>query len=138
MKQENAKLDYDFENDILFCSKNNDQKFSKIFDFFYMSAKNRKYSSSIDYDNFILDLDENNKIVGLEILSASNLFNLSKLQLQSLKQAKFEFIIDSKKIKINIHLEILFRNKQENSNLILNELNDYFKNSFDSSIIGYA
>ncbi|WP_229388684.1 DUF2283 domain-containing protein [Methanosarcina sp. DH2] len=66
---------YDFENDSVF---------------FYGS--NKKYRSSIDLDGIILDISEDNEIMTIEILDASNRFSLAKEDLRNIKY--FEALIE--------------------------------------------
>lgn len=84
-------IDYDLENDILY---------------FYPSDS--KVDFSIDYDDIILDVS-GNKIIGVEILDASEKFAKNENELKVLKQAmnaikeaylKVDYGINSIRVKI--------------------------------------
>ncbi|WP_233564774.1 DUF2283 domain-containing protein [Methanohalophilus sp. RSK] len=62
---EHSHFDYDWLNDSM-----------------YIYPQDRKYKSSLMLDDIILDVDENNKFVGIEILDASKKFNISKCEMR--------------------------------------------------------
>ena len=64
-----VNIDYDNEGDILY---------------FYPDEKNVDYS--IDYDDTILDVS-GNKIVGIEIMNASEKFGVDEKEIEKIKQA---------------------------------------------------
>ena len=47
-------------------------------DIIYFHGANRQYNTSISEDLIILDLDDDESIIGIEILDASNQLNISK------------------------------------------------------------
>ena len=77
-----TKYDYDLENDSIF---------------FYGS--NKKYRSSIDLDGIILDISEDNQIMAIEILDASNRFNLAKEDLRNIKYFEARIEVSEENIK---------------------------------------
>lgn len=90
-----SKYDYDFQNDSLF---------------FYIKGK--KYKSSIEFDGIILDFDEKDKdIMSLEILNASEKFNISKSDLLTFKHFNAHVVINEESIKVTMKLDLLKRNK---------------------------
>ncbi len=88
------KYDYDFENDSMF---------------FYI--KDKKYKSSIESNGIILDFDEDNSLIGIEILDASKKFQVSKLELRNIKKFQADIVIGEENIKVNMKLEVPKRNK---------------------------
>lgn len=62
-------MNYNFEEDILVLSRN------------------KKIKASIDFGDFIIDVDSNGFIVGIEILNASQNLGLQEEQLRDLKKA---------------------------------------------------
>ncbi len=88
------KYDYDFQNDS---------------GFFYITDK--KYMSSIESDGIILDFDEDNSLIGIEILDASKKFQVSKSALLNIKHFNALIVISKESIKITTELEIIKRNK---------------------------
>jgi uncharacterized protein YuzE len=87
--------DYDFENDIL-----------------YLYTSEGKYKESIDLNGAILDIGQDGKIRGIEIMDISKRFNVDKYDLLK-NLIKFEVVIEITKdiIKLNMRLGILKRNQ---------------------------
>lgn len=69
MAKGNSKIVYDKEEDILFLSRE------------------RKIQASIEIGDFIIDVDMNGFVAGIEILNASKNLNLSEEQLGELEHA---------------------------------------------------
>ena len=57
-------------------------------DIFYIVKKNKEVSHSVDLEDFVVDLDKNNEIVGLEIFGISKLTNIPKKYFNKLQNAK--------------------------------------------------
>lgn len=87
------KYDYDIQSDSIF---------------FYGSDK--KYRSSIDLDGIILDVSEDDYIMGIEILDASEKFNVSKMDLGNIKHFEANIEISKENIKINMEIKLYKRN----------------------------
>ncbi len=62
-------IDYDFKSDSLFLKK-----------------RKMNYHHSINFGDFIIDLDEKEKAWGMEILNVSKYFKLDKIQLSEIKK----------------------------------------------------
>ena len=96
-----SKIKYDYNEDIL-----------------YIRKKEKSIVYSIDImDNFIIDLDSNNKVVGLEILNASKNLNISKNQLKEVKEGNIstltlknafgvKFFLLFPKMRLESHVQI--------------------------------
>ncbi len=97
-----GKIDYDYLNDILF-----------------VKMKNREYSHSIELLNYVIDIDEEGFIIGLQIFDASRLFNITKESLRMVKNWKLETKIKNKIIEVNFIFATFFRNKIIEKNPIL-------------------
>jgi len=75
-----AKVDYDEENDVLWV------------------FVGEKVKDSLEIDNFIIDFSHENKVVGVEILDASEIISklsqteISKEMLSEIKEASINFI----------------------------------------------
>ena len=88
------KYDYDIQNDsILFYSED------------------KQYKSSIDLDGIILDISEDNYIMSIEILDASEKFNVSKLDIRNIKHLDATIVISKECIKVFLKMEMSKRNK---------------------------
>ena len=57
-------------------------------DIFYIVKKNKEVSHSVDLEDFVVDLDKNNEIVGLEIFGISKLTKIPKKYFNKLQNAK--------------------------------------------------
>lgn len=88
------KYDYDFQNDSMF---------------FYV--KDKKYLSSIESYGIILDFDEDNSLIGIEILDASEKFHVSKSELRLLKNFIADIDIHKEDIKVNMKIKVPKRNQ---------------------------
>ena len=110
-KENIAKFDYDFENDSLFIFPN--------------SRKPEEYgiSECID-ENFILDFNKEKKLIGLEILSASERLGIPKSYLKNISKWNITINIDEKNIKIDIKLEFKLRNKLNEKELSIEKINE--------------
>lgn len=77
----------------------------------------RNYDSSFQIGNFIFDLDKNKKIVGVEILNTSELFNISKLFLKNIHSGKLDIEVNDSFIKLKISIKTHIRNADRVSSL---------------------
>jgi uncharacterized protein YuzE len=88
-----SKFDYDFENDTIF---------------FYGTDK--KYKTSIDIDDIILDVGEDNSAIAIEILDASQKFSVPKSDLSNILHFNAEISVSKETIKVIMKLVIKKRN----------------------------
>ena len=93
MAKANTKIIYDEEEDILFLSKG------------------RKVKSSIDIGDFIIDVDSNGFISGIEILNASDNLKISEEQLKELEEASMS--VTYKPNYVCIYLFMKFNKKEK-------------------------
>lgn len=108
-KSKASKCDYDFENDTIL---------------FYGGSD--KYKFSMDLDGIILDVNEDNYIMGIEILDASKKFKFSKSDLRDISKFSATIKTNEKNIEVNMKLKINKRNKLINrclDALTLNTMN---------------
>jgi len=89
-----AKISYDEEEDILFLSKQ------------------RKVKASIEIGDFIIDIDKDNYVSGIEILDASKNLNIKNNLLKDIKEARM--IVNYKPNYVYISLLVLFKNVEKN------------------------
>ncbi|MBI2654859.1 DUF2283 domain-containing protein [Candidatus Woesearchaeota archaeon] len=85
---------YDFRNDVLL-----------------FKIKDRDYAMSIEFENLIVDIDTKGYITGLRLFDASQLFKLSKLALNSVKNFEFNTKVEDKVITIQLRFTSVLRNK---------------------------
>ncbi|RXG35177.1 DUF2283 domain-containing protein [Methanohalophilus sp. WG1-DM] len=90
---EHSHFDYDWINDSM-----------------YIYPQDRKYKSSLMLDDIILDVDENNKFVGIEILDASRKFNISKYEMREPVELNVNFEVEDGKLTLNLKMTFVKRN----------------------------
>ena len=106
-----AKITYDFETNI----------FSAL-------PLKRSYHSSFQKGDMIFDLDEKGKIIGLELLNASQNFGISKNFLRKMREMKIEIETNEELIKIRVIIKTLVRNAEKTSALNLERIKPAFVN----------
>ena len=94
MAKEIKTIDYDFDNDIFFISKDESVK------------------SSIDIGDFILDVNKDNLICGIEIMDASENLGVSKNILKNVENIKMS--INYKTNNVYVLLMISFAERDIN------------------------
>ena len=87
-----GEMDYDYLNDILF-----------------FKVENRQYDRSLEFENMVIDVDNEDFVVGLQIFDASKFLNVSKENLK-VRNWKFEAKITPESIEIRLNCEINIRN----------------------------
>lgn len=108
-----GECDYDYVNDILF-----------------FKVKDRNYDRSIELDRFVVDIDEENFITGIQIFDASELFGLTREQLRNVSKWQFQASIDENRLEIRLIFQTIFRNKIiEPRPIIIEELSEPLPNS---------
>lgn len=100
-----AKWNYDYQEDIL-----------------YIRVNNENYLESLETEDIIIDLNNNNKIIGIEINKASIKFKLDKISLKNIKNGIFKIITKKNKIEISLQIKSSIRNKTTSSNLNIQKL----------------
>ena len=99
MAEVNTEMKYDEEEDILSLSRG------------------REVKASIDIGDFVIDVDHNGFITGIEILNASKNLEVSKDKLQNLKKASMK--ITYKPNHVYIFLIMQFENKEKDISIPL-------------------
>ncbi|MBI3190640.1 DUF2283 domain-containing protein [archaeon] len=114
-KQLNGKgdLDYDYSNDILF-----------------FKTKNREYSRSMEFNNIVIDIDEEDFIVGIQIFDASKFLRISKIALRNVPKWQYQASIMDNKIEIRLAFQVIYRNRRIEMNpIIMTESEDDLSNT---------
>ncbi len=100
-----GEMDYDYVNDILF-----------------FKVKNREYDFSIEFQNMVIDIDEEKFIVGMQIFEASKFLGMSKINLREIPKWQFRAKIENDVIELRLNYELKIRNKiYEKSPIIIQE-----------------
>ena len=82
-----VKFDYDKENDDL-----------------YMVRKDASVKSSVMFGDMILDVSKDGKLVGIEMLDASNIVGISVEELLSIIRAEMQVFYKPNMVIVRIHL----------------------------------
>lgn len=97
-----GEMDYDYVNDILF-----------------FKVKDREYNFSLEFQNIVVDIDEEEYIVGIQIFDASKFFRIDKIYLRQIPQWKFEAKIEGNTIELRLFYQITIRNQIKEVNPIV-------------------
>jgi len=107
-----GRVEYNLQEDILYIYMDR-----------FLSKGEHVYSDSVDLDGFIIDIDKDNHVIGLEILSASENLNVSKMALKFIKYGNLKTKIEKNRILISLSLQSLVRNKLQTLTLNTERLN---------------
>ncbi|HUV82648.1 MAG TPA: DUF2283 domain-containing protein [archaeon] len=99
-KTKGSKHDYDLQNDSIF---------------FY--GEDNNYKSSIDFDGIVIDFNEEDYLMSIEILDASEKFNFSKQDLLNIKNFHATIEVTKENIELTMNLKISKRNRLVASSL---------------------
>jgi uncharacterized protein YuzE len=106
MKSKNLEgkgvMDYDYVNDVLF-----------------FKVDNREYNFSIEFQNMVIDIDEENFIVGIQIFEASKFLGMSKINLREIPKWKFNAKIENNTIELRLNYKLKIRNRIFEKNPII-------------------
>ena len=92
--EKEGECDYDYLNDILF-----------------FKVKDREYAKSIELDNIVVDVDEEEFVVGAQIFNPSELFSLPKETLRNVRKWQFQASVDQNRLELKLVFQTMFRNK---------------------------
>ncbi|MCM1986432.1 DUF2283 domain-containing protein [Methanococcoides seepicolus] len=84
--------------------------YDSLNDTFYTYINGRKYNSSLILGDIILDLNEDNELVGFEILDASKRFGISKHELLTPIELVYDISISNGKLIVSLKLTVMKRN----------------------------
>ena len=107
-----GKIDYNLKEDILYFYIDK-----------FKSPGAHVYEASVDLDGFIIDIDQDNHVIGIELLDASNKLNIDKTVLQFIKEGKFKAMVEEHLIIISFALTAVIRNKLQHFTLNAERLN---------------
>lgn len=99
MAKKIREIDYDYSNDILFISRND------------------KVKTSLDIGDFVLDVNHNNFICGIEIIDASENLGISKKALKKIKNLRMS--VKYRTNHVYVLLTIIFEEKSKEANITI-------------------
>jgi len=95
-----GEMDYDYVNDILF-----------------FKVKEREYDFSLEFQNIVIDVDEEGFITGIQIFDASEFIKIDKEHLRKIIKWKFQARLQGKEFRIDLYYQVIIRNKVINNNI---------------------
>ena len=101
MAKQIKTIDYDYDNDIFFISKG------------------EKVKSSLDIGEFILDVNQNNLICGIEIMDASDNLGMSKEVLSKINNLKMSITYKTNHVFVLLMIIINKEGKEVNISIPL-------------------
>ena len=93
-------MDYDYANDILF-----------------FKVKGREYDYSLEFQNMIIDIDEEQFIIGIQIFNASKFLRINKINLRKITNWKFQAWLNGGEFRIDLNYQVIIRNKIIKNNI---------------------
>lgn len=97
-----GEMDYDYINDILL-----------------FKIKNREYDFSLEFQNMVVDIDNQQFIVGIQIFDASRFLGIDKQYLKTIPKWQFKAKINREVIEVRIFYQVNIRNKVIEKNPII-------------------
>ena len=97
-----GEMDYDFVNDVLF-----------------FKIEDREYDFSLEFQNMVIDVDEEEFNTGIQIFEASKFLEIDKSNLKQIPRWKFEAKITGNIVEIRLFYQIEIRNRIIEKNPII-------------------
>ena len=95
-----GEMSYDYVNDILL-----------------FKIKDREYDYSIEFQNMVIDIDNEQFIVGIQIFDASEFLKIGKEHLRKITNWKFKAKLQGNEFRIELYYQVIIRNKIVNNNI---------------------
>ena len=95
-----GEIDYDYVNDILL-----------------FKIKDREYDFSIEFQNMVIDIDNEQFIVGIQIFDASKFLKISREHLEKITKWQFKARLQENEFRIDLYYQVVIRNKIVNNNI---------------------
>jgi len=92
------------------------------YDILTFKMKDRNYKKSIEFQNFVIDIDDKKFVTGIRIFDASKVFKVDKYILKNIIKGEFKANVENKILTITINFIGKQRNKLIN---ILNQKQNY-------------
>jgi uncharacterized protein YuzE len=97
-----GEMDYDYANDILF-----------------FKVKDREYDFSIEFQNMVIDVDNEKFVTGIQLFEASKFLGISKMNLRKIPKWRFDAKIEGNVIELRLNYQLEIRNKIFEKNPII-------------------
>ncbi|MBU0535807.1 MAG: DUF2283 domain-containing protein [Nanoarchaeota archaeon] len=89
-----GKFIYDYKHDIL-----------------TFRTKGREYKNSIEFQNFVVDIDKENFVTGMRVFDASKVFNMERYSLRNIMDGEFRAKVEEGVITITLNFASRIRNR---------------------------
>ena len=94
MKPEKGEFVYDYRYDVL-----------------TFRIKNSNYKMSKEFQNFVADIDDRNRVAGIRVFDASQVFGVDKIALKNIVYWTFKSTVENNVITIIIKFAVKMRNR---------------------------
>ncbi|MBD3314001.1 DUF2283 domain-containing protein [Candidatus Woesearchaeota archaeon] len=74
-------------------------------------TKGREYKNSIEFQNFVVDIDKENFVTGMRVFDASKVFNMDRYSLRNITEGEFRAKVEDKVITITLNFASRIRNR---------------------------
>lgn len=111
-----GRFSYDYENDVL-----------------TFSIKNRSYKQSIEFENFVVDIDTEDYIIGVRFFDASLMFKRPKAAFKQITQFHLEAKLELNVVSVQLSFVCKYRNKSLDQ--VQNLVRDTQQNLPDSQVV---
>jgi len=81
------------------------------YDILTFKIKGRDYKTSVEFQNFTIDIDKEDFVTGIRIFDASKVSGLRKIILKNMKHAEFKASIRNNVITVRLNFVGILRNK---------------------------
>ena len=95
-----GEMDYDYVNDILL-----------------FKIKNREYNFSIEFQNMVVDIDDDEYIVGIQIFDASQFLKIGREHLRKITKWQFKARLQDNEFRIDLYYQAVVRNQVVSNNI---------------------
>lgn len=81
------------------------------YDILTFKLKDRNYKMSIEFQDFVIDIDDKGFIIGIRIFDASRVSGLSKIALRNMKHGEFNASIQDNIVTVRFKFVAVLRNR---------------------------
>lgn len=81
------------------------------YDILTFKIRDREYQKSVEFQNFVADIDSEDFVTGIRIFDASKVFGIDKYVLQSIVHSEFRATVENNVITIIFKFSAKIRNK---------------------------
>ena len=94
-----------------FCHENRKHDYDSLKDTFYAYELNQEYVSSLMFSDIIMDMNKDKEFIGIEILNASENFDVSSYEFIAPITLKVHYLITDEEVKLDVMFTFVKRNR---------------------------